>query len=107
MPTTASTAFQPLTSTLAGDPDFTPLLVLFVEELKIQVAHLEQAVAAADHRAVHNLAHMIKGSAGSYGFNSVTDAARNLDELAKGQGSLDSLTSSFNELRRLCDRIRV
>lgn len=98
---------EPITSTLADDPEFGELLVLFVEDLQGRIAQLRQAVPAADHQSIHHLAHAIKGAAGGYGFDIITRAATDLDELAKSGAAVDQLSASFDALSSLCARVSV
>ncbi len=107
MPSSQTTDQQPLVSPLAADPDFAELIVLFVEELQEQMCELGSAVESLDHQAIHGLAHAIKGSAGGYGFDSVTDAARDLDELAKVNAEANQVNAAFEQLRGLCNRIQI
>lgn len=101
---------EPITSSLAEeteDPEFAELLILFVQDLRARNELLEQAVRAADHEAIRRLAHAIKGAAGGYGFDTISIAATELDELAKSEAQVDQLAESFSALSSLCTRVRV
>jgi HPt (histidine-containing phosphotransfer) domain-containing protein len=59
----------------------------FEERLKASLAELGAAIAAADHAGGRSIAHMLKGSAGSFGYPRVTALAAELEQaLTAGDG---------------------
>ncbi|MCA8962173.1 MAG: Hpt domain-containing protein, partial [Planctomycetes bacterium] len=74
---------DPLYSSYADDEDMLELVEMFVEELPDRVHSLESAISQGDLPQLETLAHQIKGSAGSYGFQVITEAAGRLEHLLK------------------------
>ncbi|NNL56487.1 MAG: response regulator, partial [Pseudomonadales bacterium] len=64
---------------------FCNIVLKFGERLEQQVAALREAIDAADYATVKDLAHWLKGSAGSVGFAAFTEPAANLEQAAKEQ----------------------
>ena len=93
-----------LVSDLADDPDLAELIEEFVGELPARIQALEQACAAEDADALARLAHQLKGSAGGYGFPSITEVAAELEARAKSQESLDGLRDAVQQVADLCRR---
>ena len=91
-----------LISDLADDPDLADLVEEFVAELPARVQALEQACADADLDALARLAHQLKGSAGGYGFPSITEVAAELEQRAKATEGIDAVTDALRQLVHLC-----
>jgi CheY-like chemotaxis protein/HPt (histidine-containing phosphotransfer) domain-containing protein len=104
-PVNARAAEQaPLTSELSGDPEFAELVELFIAGLPERINAVEGAVANLDVDTLSRLAHQLKGSAGSYGFPSITEAARDVEAGAKAHVELDRLRDQVDGLLQLCRR---
>ena len=91
-----------LISELADDPDMAELIEEYLSELPDRVRALEQACAEEDLDMLTRLAHQIKGSAGGYGFPTITEAAREAEALAKVGKAVPELTASVEALTNLC-----
>jgi CheY-like chemotaxis protein len=91
-----------LTSTLARDPDIGPLLPEYLSELAAKAMEIGRALQGNDWAAITRLAHQIKGSAGAYGFPSITAAATRLERLAKTPDAQEEATAEVSELLGLC-----
>lgn len=91
-------------SRLAGNVRLRPALDKFVIRLDEQLAAMEQAWQARDHKALADLAHWLKGAAGSVGFDVYTEPAQELEQLAKA-GSEYGIDKVIAELRDLTSRI--
>lgn len=102
MTTNESTA--PLTSTMADDEDFRELLAIFLDELDERATTLRRHFDAGAHDEVARLAHQLKGAAGGYGYPSITEAARAVEDLAKAAGDAGALATSVADLEQLCRR---
>ena len=96
----------PVVSELANDPDMAELVEMFVNELPDRTAAIQKALADQDLEALGRLAHQLKGSAGGYGFPSITDAAKALEAGARMDEDLVSLLSQVKKLVSLCERAR-
>ncbi|MFQ5410855.1 MAG: Hpt domain-containing protein [Phycisphaerae bacterium] len=96
-----------LISELSDDADMVELVEMFVEELPQRVAGLEAAIQQGDLDALSTIAHQLKGAAGGYGFPTITDAARRLEESTKAHEELDTLTEEVKAIASLCGRARA
>lgn len=101
--TAPETTQEPIVSQL-DDEDLVDLVELFVSELPDRIAALEEALVTDDPDAVARLAHQLKGAAGSYGFPTISDAAKIVEAEAKDGDTVDHLTQSISELGQMCRR---
>ena len=69
-----------LYSEMRDDPDFHELIGNFVRALPQRIQHLEQSRASDDTAALTRHAHQLKGAAGGYGYPSISDAARDVEQ---------------------------
>jgi histidine phosphotransfer protein HptB len=93
-------------SNLAADPDWGELVDLFVQEMPDRIAALETHAQNRDWEQLHRMAHQLKGSAGSYGFETITPYAARLASAAKNGQQEDAILSSLNELLCHCRLMR-
>ena len=75
-----------------------------VDRLHSQVSAISDAWSKGDLDQLANLAHWVKGSGGTAGFNALTDPAREL-ELAAREKRLDEIGVSISHLQDLVSRI--
>ena len=102
-----SPAASPLLSSLpTDDADFREIVVEFVAALHQDLERMKQAWAKRDFTALSRLAHSLKGSGGSAGFDVLTEAAKRLETLAK-QGQSDQIQASLDFISGLAARIVV
>lgn len=96
-------------SEYAQDPDMAELVQLFVAELPKRVAAMEAAFRAGEVSVLTRLAHQMKGSAGGYGFPSISEVAGRVEMAVKGSGeperALKEAGDSLRELMELCGRV--
>jgi CheY-like chemotaxis protein len=104
VPAPAKAAVVPLVSELAGDPDLADLVGTFVAELPVRVAAIEKALTAQESEQLRVLAHQLKGAAGGYGFPTITEAAKALEQSVKAQAGLDEIRAKIDGLAQLCNR---
>jgi HPt (histidine-containing phosphotransfer) domain-containing protein len=97
----------PLLSTLAGDPDMAELVTMFVSEMPERIAALQDAIGHSDLETLRKLAHQLKGSAGGYGFQPITESAAVVERSAKAPEPLEMIRKSADELIDLCRRASV
>ena len=69
-----------------------------------RIQAIEQACAEEDLDALSRLAHQLEGSAGGYGFPTITDAAGEAAVLAKVGTVVPELVDSVEALTELCRR---
>lgn len=96
-----------LLSALSDEPGTRDLVEMFVTELPSRVKALHDALQASDFTTFARLSHQLKGAAGGYGFQPITDAARELEATAKTQQDMEALTLQLAELSELCGRARA
>ena len=81
---------SPVLSSLAEqNPKFIPLVERFIGRLDEQLAAIEDATAKQDWKAVSDIAHWLKGSGGSVGFNGFTEIAADLENSARSESAED------------------
>ena len=97
----------PLVSEFACDEDMVELVEMFVQELPLRIASIEEAMALRDLDSLARLVHQLKGAAGGYGFPSITEAATQLEDTAQAADDLEKLTSETKDLVALCARARA
>ncbi|MBI1304411.1 MAG: hypothetical protein GC172_11595 [Phycisphaera sp.] len=120
----------PLRSRFSDDPEMRALVVWFLEDLGRRVGAIRAAIDLHDAASLRVLAHQLAGSAGGYGFDSIGQAAQELerelrsavaaramngvgagagmdcglaDELER-EGRLSALTEKAEDLIALCRR---
>jgi PAS domain S-box-containing protein len=72
-----------LRSQFAEDPELTAILPRFIQRLPEKLQALEGALEYQRFEDLERLAHRLKGSAGGYGFPTLTEAALDLQEAAQ------------------------
>lgn len=92
-------------STFVDDPDMMEIVEMFVDEMPERIQALHDALDQNDLTMLSRLAHQMKGAAGGYGFNSVTDAARVAEEAAKANKSGAELTAPFEAMLDLMSKM--
>ncbi len=88
------------------DPDFREIAEDFVERLHEQLSAIQEAWREGDLEKVALLAHWLKGSGGTAGFDVFTEPAKQLEQLAK-QGQRDEIQSAMDAVERLAARIVI
>ncbi len=69
------------------NPAFRPIILRFVSRLDSQIDQLEQAIAKDDFVEIANLAHWLKGSGGTVGFDVFTEPAAEMELYAKNKNN--------------------
>jgi HPt (histidine-containing phosphotransfer) domain-containing protein len=72
-----------------------------------QAAALRSAAVGPDLAALGHLAHMLKGTAGGYGFTSITNVAGELERAVLSGKSSVELGQRVDDLANLCARARA
>ncbi len=96
-----------ITSTLpTDDPAMARIVEAFVDKLREQLAKMQAANDNVDLKQLAELAHWLKGSAGTLGFHCFTKPAHRLELLAN-QGQTEHIDEVIRELDALAQRIAV
>jgi PAS domain S-box-containing protein len=97
----------PMESTLpTHDADFREVVVEFVDRLQSQLNEMQSACETGELDRVASLAHWLKGSGGTAGFDAFTIPARRLEQMAK-DFNLDQVEQQIDELKQLASQIVV
>jgi PAS domain S-box-containing protein len=97
----------PIVSRLAGGgPRIQATIAKFIMRLDDQLDEMEKCWQRRDFTELAGLAHWLKGSGGTVGFDDFTEPARNLETLAKA-ASEDGVELALQELRELSRRLAV
>jgi PAS domain S-box-containing protein len=94
----------PVVSRLASNPRFRPTIERFVGRLEEKLEAMQACWAARDFEELARLAHWLKGSGGTVGFDAFGEPAAVLELLAKERKE-GEIEASLSELRSLADRI--
>lgn len=96
---------DPLESELVRqDPSLAEIVIEFVEALPERIKQMEESLNASDFEALRTTAHQLKGSGGGYGYDLVTQQARELELHAASQAS-EECVRGVRELAALAARI--
>lgn len=97
---------QPIQSDFADDPQMRELIELFVSEMPEKASRLTDLFDGRQIDDLQRLAHQLRGSAGGYGFGTISDAAAELENAIKSRGELEQMRSQVDQLIDLCQRTR-
>ncbi len=95
---------DPIHSRLEKLPKLHSVIDAFVKRLPQQIGLMHQALARKDCNELAGLAHWLKGSGGSVGFDCFTEPARNLEYAAKA-GELAHLAPMVHQIDALSQRL--
>ena len=94
-----------ISSTLPVDrPPVRELVEEFLKQLPLQMADIHDGISRNDCSRVIDLAHRIKGTGGTMGFNCLTQPAARLEQAAR-TGDAVSAGQAVEELESLCGRL--
>jgi CheY-like chemotaxis protein len=96
----------PVRSRLAANSRLHSAITKFGARLREQLIAFEQAFASRDFEQLAQLAHWLKGAAGTVGYDDFTEPAARLEECALNRETAE-LASLLAELRSLADRLEV
>jgi len=103
----ARVADSAIYSTFGDDADLTVILEIFVDELPERASKMESYFQGADWEGLRQAAHQLKGAAGSYGFQPITDSAARLETSIVENDSRADIQAALEQLADLCRRARV
>jgi len=93
-----------LVSRYADDPQMIDAVARFVGRLSQRVESLLDAVQSNDRERLIREAHQLKGAAGGFGFDSITEAAGTLEARLKDDAEINAHLEEVEELIDLCRR---
>jgi CheY-like chemotaxis protein len=98
---------QAITSTLPTDrPQFRKIVDAFVVQLRDNLDKMQRAFDEANLDRVAELAHSLKGTGGTVGFDCFTEPSRRLEHAAK-QSRYEEIENGIHQLSLLANRIVV
>lgn len=89
----------------SSNPKYEKIVERFVARLQEQILEIHRSVLAEDYQTLADLAHWLKGSAGSLGFSDLTEPALTLETAAK-RADQASVNEAFDEVKMLVLRIK-
>jgi HPt (histidine-containing phosphotransfer) domain-containing protein len=93
---------EPLRSEFADDPDMADALAYYVDRLPRIAEELQSASARGERDELARLLHQLKGSAGSYGFPTIGEAARAAESAVRGVADTAALALALDRVAALC-----
>jgi HPt (histidine-containing phosphotransfer) domain-containing protein len=100
----AAAADTPVVSRLAANARFAPIVAGFALRLPSRVIEMRTAFDAGEATVLAELAHWLKGSAGSVGFDAFTVPAREVENAARA-GRLADAAAPLAEVESLVARV--
>lgn len=94
----------PIYSILASDEDLRELVAMFVDEMPERTGRFRRCFEDRDWPELQRVAHQLKGSAGGYGFASLSVAAAELEALVKTGRPEDRIAEAMERLIAMCLR---
>jgi CheY-like chemotaxis protein len=95
-----------LVSTLKDDADLKEIVQQFARNLPERSSAMLCAYQAADVETLKRLAHQLSGSAGGYGFPTISEAARAVERAVGDRADEPSLQNHLENLANICRRVR-
>ncbi len=96
----------PIVSRLAGHARLNSAIGKFVLRLQEQFAVMESACAAGDLATLAEMAHWLKGAAGTVGFDGFTEPALELEQTAKA-GQVDQVRTVMTKIGSMVGRVQA
>ena len=94
-------------SRLASDPRFSRMVSEFADAMITRTESFADALRRSDIEQLSMLSHKLKGSAGGYGFDSISDAAARLEQATLvAEANISSVSEHVEDLIQLCHRAR-
>jgi len=93
---------EPLRSEFADEPDMADALAYYVDRLPRIAEELQAAFARDERDELARLLHQLKGSAGSYGFPTIGEAARAAEAAVRGAADEAALSQALDRVAALC-----
>jgi len=94
-------------SKLMAKPATAKLVEKFLAGLGQRVTAIQQSLQANDLPQLKTLAHQLKGAAGGYGFPSLTEAARKVEQAVASNADAKTISANVRGLADLCQQIKA
>ena len=92
---------------MESDPDFFDLIVMYMEDSRDFMANPTTAFNQKAWNDLASIAHQLKGSAGSHGFQQVTEVAKQLEKSCMEIQSRDQIEQELQAVLNLLGRLQV
>ena len=102
----AAIAGEPIVSRLAHHPRLRRVVIAFGEQLNAKLQAMDEARSRGDFEALASLAHWLKGSGGTVGYDTFFEPARLLEEAAKA-GDTSAIGDAVAALQTMAARLLV
>ena len=102
----AAIAGEPIVSRLAHHPRLRRVVIAFGEQLNAKLQAMDEAHSRGDFEALASLAHWLKGSGGTVGYDTFFEPARLLEESAKA-GDTSAIGDAVAVLHAMAARLLV
>lgn len=86
------------------DESFAGLVQEFIAGLHVRIAEIGRAVEAQDYVNLRSLAHQLKGSAGGFGYPSITEQAARLERHALDE-EIQAVEADLRTLENMVARV--
>jgi HPt (histidine-containing phosphotransfer) domain-containing protein len=93
-------------SKFGEDPELIEVIEIFVSEMPDRTANMHACYERSDWAGLRQLAHQLRGAAGSYGFQSITELSARLEAAVVEMKSPANIRRALEDLSDLCGRIR-
>jgi len=97
---------RPVASSLASMPQFHPIIEKFTRKLKTELDRAQATLENGDLAELASIAHWLKGSAGTVGFNDFTVPASKLEQMAKNSQK-EPAGQMLAQIRQLSNAIEI
>ena len=84
-----------------------PLLQSYVAILDARASEIDELTRRGDVSGLDRMLHALEGSAGSYGFDEITELARSTGDPLRAGAPLTEVLPGLSRLRKLCARAKA
>ena len=88
------------------DPDFAEFIPEFFEDIRHDLRAMSDALESENFEIICRLSHGLKGAGGGYGFNTISEMARDIEAAAKAE-FVGGIERGMKQLASFIDEVRV
>ena len=92
--------------TVKVDSDLEDLMPGYLQNRHGDIGKIQKALEQNDYESIRVLGHTMKGTGGGYGFDSITDIGRSIEQSAKDKNPED-IRKLIHELSSYLERVEV